>query len=208
MHEGSAQGRSLDKLEERQMGKIVVSEFVSLDGVMEDPGGAEGTPHGGWTIPYWNDEIATFKKEELFAAESMLLGRVTYDGFAAAWPTMSDADGFADRMNSIAKYVVTSRLDTLTWSNSARLEGDVASAVRALKDRVEGSILVGGSATLVHALVRHSLVDEFRLVVCPVSLGGGKRVFDDGVYTRLELTDEQRTSTGAVLLSYRAQSEQ
>jgi dihydrofolate reductase len=189
------------------MGKIVVTEFVSLDGVMEDPGGAEGTPHGGWTIPYWNDEIAAFKKEELVAADSMLLGRVTYDGFAAAWPAMSDPDGFADRMNSIAKYVVTSRLDTLTWSNSTRLDGEVDYAVRALKDRVDGSILVGGSATLVQALIRHALVDEFRLVVYPVSLGAGKRVFDDGLYTRLELTDAQRTSTGAILLCYRAQNE-
>ena len=188
------------------MGKIVVTEFVSLDGVMEDPGGAEGTPHGGWTIPYWNDDIAAFKKDELDAADAMLLGRVTYSGFAAAWPTMTDEAGFADRMNSIPKYVVTSTLDTLTWNNSTRLEGDVATAVRALKDRVEGSILVGGSATLVHELTRHGLVDEYRLVVYPVVLGRGKRVFDDA-YAKLQLTYELRTGTGALLLSYGALSE-
>jgi dihydrofolate reductase len=190
------------------MGKLIVSEFVSLDGVMEDPGGAEGTPHGGWTIPYWNDEIAAFKKEELFGAEAMLLGRVTYDGFAAAWPAMTDEDGFADRMNGLAKYVVTSSRDPLGWTNSTRLDGEAATAVRSLKDRVEGGILVAGSATLVHDLTRHHLVDEYRLVVYPVSLGGGKRLFDDGTHTRLELTFEQRTPTGAVLLSYRAQPDQ
>jgi dihydrofolate reductase len=189
------------------MGKIVVTEFVSLDGVMEDPGGAEGTPNGGWTIPYWNDEIAAFKKEELFAAEAMLLGRVTYEGFAAAWPTMTDEEGFADRMNTIAKYVVTSTLDGLTWNNSTPLEGEVAKAVRALKDRAEGSILVGGSAAVVHELAGHGLVDEYRLVVYPVILGAGKRVFGDGTHTKLELTYEQRTSSGAVLLAYRVQSE-
>jgi dihydrofolate reductase len=187
------------------MGKIVVTEFMSLDGVMEDPGGAEGTAHGGFTIPYWNDEIAQFKKEELFAADAMLLGRLTYDGFAAAWPAMTDEEGFADRMNSIAKYVVTSKSDTLTWNNSTRLEGDVATAVSALKDRVEGDILVGGSATVVHELARQGLVDEYRLVVYPVSIGGGKHVFDDGTYSKLELTYERRTSTGALLLSYRVQ---
>ncbi|MDQ6614324.1 MAG: dihydrofolate reductase family protein [Actinomycetota bacterium] len=189
------------------MGKIVVTEFVSLDGVMEDPGGAEGTPHGGWTIPYWNDEISEFKKDELFAAEAMLLGRVTYEGFAAAWPAMTDEAGFADRMNGIAKYVVTSTLDTLTWNNSTRLEGDGATAVRSLKEQVEGNILVGGSATLVHGLAQHGLVDEYRLVVYPVSLGGGKRVFADRTFTKLDLTLEQRTSTGAILLAYHVQSE-
>jgi dihydrofolate reductase len=188
------------------MGKIVVTEFVSVDGVMEDPGGAEGTPHGGWTMPYWNDEIAAFKKEELFAAEAMLLGRVTYEGFAAAWPAMSDPDGFADRMNGIAKYVVSSTLDTLTWSNSTRLEGDPATSVGTLKKSVDGTILVGGSATLVHGLAEHGLVDEYRLVVYPVTLGAGKRLFGD--YTKLDLTSEQRTSTGALLLTYRVQPEQ
>src|ERR1700738_3969932 len=150
------------------MGKIVVTEFVSVDGGMEDPGGAEGTTHGGGTIPYWNDEIGAFKKEELFEAEAMLLGRVTYEGFAAAWPAMSDPDGFADRMNGIAKYVVSSTLGELTWSNSTRLEGDLDAAVGPLQKSVEGGILGGGSATLVHGLAEHGLVDEYRLVVYPV----------------------------------------
>jgi dihydrofolate reductase len=190
------------------MGTIVVSEFVSADGVMEDPGGAEGTPHGGWTMPYWNDEIAEFKKEELFAAEAMLLGRRTYEGFAAAWPSMTDEAGFADRMNGIAKYVVTSTLDTLDWNNSTPLGGDPAAAVAALREQVAGNILVAGSATLVHELARHGLVDEYRLVVYPIILGGGKRLFGDGTYTKLDLANEQRTSTGALLLAYRAQPDQ
>jgi dihydrofolate reductase len=184
------------------MGKVVVTEFVSLDGVMEDPGGAEGTPHGGWTIPYWNDEISSFKKEELFAAEAMLLGRVTYEGFAAAWPAMRDEAGFADRMNGIAKHVVTSTLTDLAWNNSTRLVGDVATAVAALKDETKGNVLVQGSATLVHELAKVGLVDEYRLVMYPVSLGGGKRLFGDGIFTKLDLTYEERTPSGAILLAY------
>ncbi|MDP9074750.1 MAG: dihydrofolate reductase family protein [Actinomycetota bacterium] len=184
------------------MGRLVVSEFVSLDAVMEDPGGAEGTPHGGWTMPYWNDEIASFKQQELFEAGAMLLGRVTYQGFAAAWPAMTDEAGFADRMNGIAKYVATSTLDTLTWNNSTRLDGDVATAVAGLKARVPGNILVAGSATLVRALAKPGLVDEYRLVVYPVTLGDGKRLFGDGTFTKLNLTYEQRTSSGALLLAF------
>ena len=189
------------------MGRIVVTEFVSLDGVIEDPGGAEGTPHGGWTIPYWNDEIAAFKTEELFDAEALLLGRVTYQGFAAAWPGMKDEAGFADRMNGIAKHVVTSTLSDLTWSNSTRLDGDVATSVGALRTGLEGNVLVNGSATLVHELARQGLVDEYRLVVYPLSLGGGKRLFGDDTYVKLDLTYEQRTSSGAVLLTYRVPPE-
>lgn len=189
------------------MGTIVVAEFVSLDTVMEDPGGAEGTPHGGWSMAYWNDEIAAFKTEELFDAEAMLLGRTTYEGFAAAWPTMKDEEGFADRMNGIPKYVVTSTLDTLTWNNSTRLDGEVAASVGALKDRVPGNILVNGSATLVHELARLGLVDQYRLVVYPLTLGAGKRVFGNGTYAKLDLTSERRTSTGAVLVDYRVLAE-
>ncbi len=184
------------------MGKIVVTEFVSLDGVVEDPGGAEGTPHGGWTMPYWNDEIAAFKLEELLDAEAMLLGRVTYSGFAAAWPAMQDPGGFADRMNGLPKYVVTSTLSDLAWNNSTRLVGDVATAVGALKEQVAGTILLAGSATLANELARLGLVDEYRLVVYPIALGDGKRLFDR-TYRPLELTDMKRTSSGALLLTYR-----
>ena len=164
-------------------------------------------PHGGWSMPYWNDDIAAFKTEELLGAEAMLLGRVTYEGLAAAWPTMKDEEGFAERMNGIPKYVVTSTLGTLEWSNSTRLDGDVGPSVGGLKDRVGGTILVNGSARLVHELGRLGLVDEYRLVVYPVVLGSGKRVFD-GTFTKLDLTFERRTSTGAVLIDYQIAAEQ
>jgi dihydrofolate reductase len=184
------------------MGKVIVSEFVSLDGVMEDPGGSEGTPHGGWTVPYWCDEIGAFKGTELSDADALLLGRVTYDGFAAAWPSMG-GDEFGDRMNGIAKYVVTSSGDGLTWNNSHRLDGDAATAVADLKQRLDGDLLVGGSAKLAQSLAAAGLVDGYRLVVYPVALGSGKRVFGDaGSLQKLVLTSQSPTSSGAVLLTY------
>jgi dihydrofolate reductase len=183
------------------MRRIVVSEFVSLDGVMEDPGGAEKYEHGGWTIPYWNDDIAAYKASELFASDGLLLGRVTYQGFAAAWPSMKDA--FADHMNNIAKYVVSSTLETADWNNSTVITGDLVEEVTKLKQQPGKDILVGGSATLAQALVRHNLVDELRLEVYPVVLGSGKRLFADSGRTNLDLVDQQPTSTGVILLTYR-----
>ena len=181
------------------MRRIVVSEFVSLDGVMEDPGGGEKFEYGGWTMPYWNDDVASFKAEELFASDALLLGRVTYQGFAAAWPSMKDEQGFADRMNGNRKYVVSSTLKTAEWNNSIVIKGDVVDELTKIKDQPGQDILVGGSATLVQALIRHQLVDELRLAVYPVVLGMGKRLFDDGGHTSLELMHQQPTSTGVVL---------
>lgn len=185
------------------MKRIVVSEFVSLDGVMEDPGGAEKATFGGWTVPYGNDDIAKFKYEELFASDALLLGRVTYEGFAAAWPTMTDLGDFADRMNSVAKYVVTSTLDTLGWNNSTAIAGDLGASMAALKAQPGGDILVAGSATLARALLDLGHVDEIRLAVYPVVLGAGKRLFGAGGPTKLELVEQRSTSTGVILLSYR-----
>jgi len=166
------------------MRRIVVSEFVSLDGVMEDPGGAEKFEFGGWTMPYWNDDLARFKAEELFASDALLLGRVTYQAFAAAWPAMTDEMGFADRMNSNRKYVVSSTLNTTDeWKNSSLIKGDLVDAVTKLKQEPGQDILVGGSATLVQALMRHELVDELRLAVYPLVLGTGKRLWGDGGHT-------------------------
>ena len=182
------------------MRKIVVSEFVSVDGVMEDPGGAEGYEHGGWTFPYWNDELAAFKSEELFASDALLLGRVTYQGFAAAWPERTDDGGFADRMNSNRKYVVSSTLEKAEWNNSTVISlAEVASA----RQEPGQDILVNGSATLVQGLLREQLVDELRLAIYPLVLGSGKRLFADGTYTQLELVRHQTTSTGVNLLVYR-----
>jgi dihydrofolate reductase len=185
------------------MRKIVVSEFLSLDGVMEDPGGAEKYQHGGWTVPYWNDELGAFKTEELFASDALLLGRVTYQGFAAAWPSMTDEAGFADRMNSNHKYVVSATLDKAEWGPASIVEGDLVEELTKFKQQPGGDILVAGSATLVQALMRHRLVDELRLEVYPIVLGAGKRLFGDDSYTKLELVSEQATSTGVLLLVYR-----
>jgi len=164
------------------MGRIVVSEFVSLDGVMEDPGGAEGTRNAGWTFRFdRGSEGDRFKLDEVLDAEALLLGRVTYVGFAKAWPTMDDPVGFAAKMNTMPKYVVSNTLSEAdaTWQNSSVLRGDVAAEVRELKDRVAGDLLVAGSASLVQTLVEHRLVDEYRLMVFPIVLGSGKRLFGE-----------------------------
>jgi dihydrofolate reductase len=178
------------------MGRILVTEFVSLDGVMEDPGGAEGYPHGGWTFQWERAEAGDqFKLDELMAAEVMLLGRVTYDGFAAAWPTIEDEAGFAEKMNGMPKYVVSKTLQDPEWHNTTVLSGDPLAEIRALKERIAGDILVGGSAQLVHLLAAHDLVDEYRLMVFPVILGSGKRLFGDAerdMPRRLSLDSHER----------------
>jgi dihydrofolate reductase len=158
------------------MGKLVVTEFVSLDGVMEDPGGSEDFEHGGWSFDFdRGEEGDKFKLDETMEAEAHLLGRVTYEGFAEAWPSR---DGpFADKLNSDPKYVVSSTLTDPEWTNTTVLGGDVAEEVAKLKEQVNGVILVAGSASLVKALIENDLVDELRLMVFPVVLGSGKRVF-------------------------------
>ncbi len=179
------------------MGKIMVSEFVSLDGVMEDPGGAEGTVGGAWARGL-TKEANKFKFEEVMAAEALVLGRVTYQGFAAAWPSMKDPAGFADKMNGMPKYVVSRTLDKAEWNNTTVLRGDVTPEITKLKQQIDGEILVNGSAQLVAALAKHNLVDEYRLMVFPVVLGKGKRMFPDGMdRTALKLT--QVISMGGVV---------
>jgi len=184
------------------MGKVIVSEFVSLDGVMEDPGGAEKFEHGGWTMPYGNEEIGKFKFDELFAGGAFLLGRVTYQGFAAAWPSRTDEAGFADRMNSLPKYVVSTTLEELKWNNSRLIKGNIAEEVSKLKQEVGQDILIAGSGTLVQTLMQHDLIDEYRLLVYPVVLGSGKRLFRDGSNTTLRLVETKTFSSGVVLLRY------
>src|SRR3954452_20228108 len=160
------------------MGKIVVTEFVSLDGVMEDPGGAEDFKHGGWTFEFeGGDEGNQFKLDETLEAEALLLGRVTYEGFAAAWPSMRAPVGFADKMNSMPKYVVSTTLEDPEWNNTTVLKGDAVEQVAKLKQEIDGVILIGGSARLAQTLMEHDLVDEIRLMVYPVVLGDGKRLF-------------------------------
>jgi dihydrofolate reductase len=182
------------------MGKIVVTEFVSLDGVMEDPGGAEGFKHGGWTFEFdQGDEGNQFKLDETLEAEALLLGRVTYEGFAAAWPSMEDPVGFADKMNSMPKYVVSSTLENPEWNNSTVVSID---AVAGLKDDIDGVILVGGSAQLAQSLLELDLVDELRLMVFPVVLGSGKRLFGEASdKLPLRLADSRTVGDGIVILT-------
>ncbi len=186
------------------MGKIVATEFISLDGVIEDPGGAEDFAHGGWTFEVdRGEEGDRFKLEELEEAEAQLLGRVTYEGFAAAWPAMEDDVGFAEKMNSMPKYVYSTTLESADWNNSTVLAGDFATDVAAAKDEVDGVILVAGSARLVQGLIAADLLDELRLMVFPVILGGGKRLFaDDGRKVPLELTDARTVGAGIQLVTY------
>ncbi len=184
------------------MRKVVVSEFVSLDGVMQDPGGVGEFEHGGWSMSYWNDEIGKFKYEELFASDALLLGRVTYQGFAAAWPSMKDAGDFGDRMNNLPKYVVSTTLNKVEWNNSRLIKGNVAEEVSRLKQQPGQDILVGGSAKLVQTLMQHDLVDDYRLLVYPVVLGSGKRLFTNGHKMPLELVDARPVGSGVVALTY------
>lgn len=180
----------------RMMRTIVVSEFVTLDGVMEDPGGAEGE-RGGWAFRFERGDAGDrFKFDELMAADSMLLGRATYEGFAAVWPTITDEQGFAAKMNSMPKYVVSSTLTDPAWANTT---------VIGLEDveGLEGNVLVAGSAQLVHALVERGLVDEVRLVVYPTVLGGGKKLFGDLAEERAFEVVEATPSADVVLLRLR-----
>jgi len=169
------------------MGRIVVTEFVSLDGVFESPGPAGGFEHAGWTFRFNRGADGdTFKFDEHMAAEAQLLGRVTYEGFAAAWPSVTDDAGFADRMNSMPKYVVSATLTDPAWNNTTVITLDQAGK---LKDQYQGDILVAGSGQLVRALTGLGLVDEYRLMVFPLILGTGQRLFDGTAMTRLKLAD-------------------
>jgi dihydrofolate reductase len=184
------------------MGKIVVTEFISLDGVIEDPGGSEDFEHGGWSFEISRgDEGDRFKLDELMESDALLLGRITYEGFAEAWPSREGE--FADKFNEMPKYVVSSTMGTAEWKNSTVLDGDVAEDVAKLKDEVDGVILVAGSAQLVQALIEHDLVDELRLMVFPVVLGAGKRLFGEtGAKKPLRLVDSKTVGEGVAILTY------
>jgi dihydrofolate reductase len=174
------------------MGKLVVTEFVSLDGVFDSPGGGD-FEHAGWTFTFDRGEDGDrYKLDELMASDAKLLGRVTYEGFAQAWPSITDEVGFAARMNAMPKYVVSSTLEEATWSNSTIIGDDVAAAIAEVKTRHQGDILVAGSGRLVVSLLGWELVDEIRLMVFPVVLGSGRRLFTEGTpMTRFGLVDLQ-----------------
>jgi dihydrofolate reductase len=184
------------------MGRIVVTEFVSLDGVMEAPGGGEDYKHGGWTFEIERGEEGDkFKLDETMASEALLLGRRTYEGFAAAWPSR---DGeFADKFNSMPKYVVSSTLKDPEWNNTAVLDGELAAEVAKIKEQQEGDIVVHGSAQLVQALLENDLVDELRLMVFPVVLGSGKTLFGETSDKKtLKLSDSKIVGDGVAILVY------
>jgi dihydrofolate reductase len=187
-----------------EMGRIVVSEFVTVDGYMQDPGGAEGLAGGGYAFRFdRGPEGDAYKVDEVMDAEALLLGRVTYEGFAAAWPGRTDEAGFADKMNSMPKYVVSASLQKPEWANTTVLGGDVAQVAK-LKEQIAGTILVAGSARLVHALTKLGLVDEYRLMVFPTMLGAGARLFTDtGRTADLRLTEAKPVGPdGVVVLTY------
>jgi dihydrofolate reductase len=183
--------------------KIIVTEYMSLDGVIEDPVGMEGSGLGNWTGPYRRGPLGDgFKQEELVAADALIFGRKTYDGFAAVWPTVDDPAGYAARMNSLPKFVASTTLTTLDWNNSSLLDGDLVASVAALKRQRSGTALIFGSASIVHALAPAGLIDEYNLMVYPTVLGRGTRLLPGGFATRLDLVENMALGTGIMLLRY------
>ncbi len=175
------------------MRKVVVSEFVSLDGVIHEP---------MWTFAYWTDEIAQFKYDELFSSDALLLGRMTYEGFAQAWPGRTDEQGYADRMNGLPKYVVSTTLDRAEWNNSHLIKANVAEEVSKLKQQPGQDILIFGSGKLLQTLMQYDLIDQYHLLIYPVVLGSGQRLFEDGSNAKLKLAETQTFSSGVVALVY------
>jgi dihydrofolate reductase len=186
------------------MGKLIVSEFITLDGVIEAPGGGNSLGEAsGWSMPYFNDETATFKMADLRESDALLLGRVTYQLHAAAWP--SETDEFADLMNGLPKYIVSTTLQTVEWNNSRLIRGNVPEEVNKLKQEIPRSILIDGGSDLVNLLLRHDLIDEYRLLVHPVVVGRGKRLFQEGSQMeQLKLVEAKPFSTGVVALTYQS----
>ncbi len=186
------------------MGKLVVTEFITADGVIEAPGGDEQPPfkHAGWQRPFWNAAGGKFKADELFAADALLLGRKTYDGFAAAWPKMGGDGGFGDRMNSMPKYVASTTLKNPAWNNSHVLGVDLAGEVSKLKASLGGNLLVYGSGNLANALLRAGLVDEIAFLLYPLALGEGRRFFEPGTNVTLDLIETRAMDLGVTLIRY------
>ena len=178
--------------------RIVWSEYISLDGVVDDP--------GEWSIPYFSDDLAEYKSDELLASDALLLGRITYEEFAAAWPTMEEVEGdFAVRMNTLPKYVASSTLESADWNNSTIIRDDVPEEVAKLKRQSGKDILIEGSGALARALIAHDLIDEIRMLVHPIAVGTGKRLFDGANHSvALALVATQSFDSGVVALTYRA----
>ena len=178
------------------MGNVIASLFLTLDGVMEGPT-QDPFPRSGWSVPYWNDQIAKLKYDELFAADAMLLGRVTYLGLAQAWAGRIDESGYADRMNSLPKWIASKTLERVEWPGAQLIRGDVATEVRRLKQLLRHDLLIAGSRRLIYSLMPHDLIDEYRLLVYPVVIGAGKKLFGD---VRLNLSLGESKQLGEVTL--------
>ncbi len=190
------------------MRKLVVGTFLTVDGVMQAPGGPDedregGFKHGGWSVNYWDEVMGQRITETTLRGGALLLGRKTYEIFAAHWPSVGGDDPIAAKLNSMPKYVASRTLDKVTWNNSTLIEGDVAEAVVALKEQPGDAIQVTGSGDLIQTLIRHDLVDEYQLWVFPIVLGIGKRLFGGGtVPSALKLVDSQTSSTGVAIHTY------
>jgi dihydrofolate reductase len=177
------------------MRKLIVTEYLTLDGVFEEP--------GMWSFDWWSEEAMLYKREELFSSDVQLLGRVTYEGFAKAWPTMPDTGDFGERMNNMPKYVVSTTLTRADWNNSTIIKENVVEEIQTLKEPAGQNILVAGSGKLVETLLQHDLVDELRLMVYPVVLGSGKRLFPEGTeQLKFTLMESRAFKTGVVVLHY------
>ena len=191
------------------MRRIVVVNFVTLDGVMQGPGDpgedrSGGFEHGGWAMPYLDEVWGGFAAQGIADADALLFGRTTYEKMVAYWPNQPDDDPIAATMNGFPKYVVSQTLREVTWKNTIIVKGDAATEVRRLKEQPGKNITILGSGSLIQTLMEHDLIDEYQLLVCPLVLGEGKRLFRDGMRkTSLELVDSKPTSTGAVILTYR-----
>ena len=185
------------------MRKIIATEFMTLDGVVEDPGGAENTKYGGWSFKSWSEESANYKLDELFSADTQLLGRITYDGFAKAWPSMKDEAGFADKMNNMPKYVVSTTLEELDWNNSHLIKENINEEILKLKEQPGSNILIAGSIALTQTLLQSNLIDELRLMIHPVILGSGRRLFENITDMKnLNLLWSKNLPKGVILLCY------
>ena len=188
------------------MGKLVVTEFLTLDGVFQDPSGAGEFDRGGWAFQFERGDGDAFKFDELKASDAQLLGRVTYEGFAKAWPTMEGTGEFGEKMNAMPKFVVSTTLQNPEWNNTTVINGDLAEEVGKLKQQFAGDILVAGSGKLVSSLFAHDLVDELHLMVFPIVLGDGKRLFPNAEATRsLKLVETKQTGSVAILTLRRAE---
>lgn len=194
------------------MRKIVVSPFMSLDGVIQAPGEPDEIEHGGWMIPYNNKESLNHTFAELNAADAILLGRVSYNLLAADWPTMSDEwliEGFSARMNGIRKYVISKSLTEASWNNTQLLQGDLTQEITRLKQEGDRDIVVVGSCDLIHSLQQLDLIDEYRFMVAPVVVGNGKRLFREGIHIKaLSLKETKAFSNGVTVFTYQPENHQ